>query len=347
VSGSIPVLIRASPGRGRLSVWVAVLVLLCGLFAPLLANHVPLVARVAGTWSFPAFADLVGPAPVGPGDLSWKAWRRQLPPGGADFAWMPPWPYGPTEVDPERFGKGPSLAHPLGSDDTGRDVLARLLHGAGPVVQLGLPSVALGALLGTLLGAWAGLRRGWAEFVVLRAIELFLCFPTLLFLMFVAAFVGSSSVGLMVVLAALFWTSFARIVRGELLSLREREFVLVARGLGVAEWRILWRHLLPLLRGRLGVTAAFCMAAVVVAESTLSFLGLGPGIETSSWGTMLRQGSEHAVLGGWHLWLVPAMAIVAVLLACHGLADRFAAAGRLSGASPTPLAQSSSRNEDG
>ncbi len=328
----------ARPRRGsRASWWFAALVLFVGLFAPLLANDVPLVARVDGGWHFPAFADLVGPRPIGPGDLSWKQWWSRLAPDGDDFAWMPPWPYGPTEVDPSRFSQGPCLTHPLGSDDTGRDVLSRLLHGAAPVVQLGVPSVTLGALLGTLLGALAGLRRGWVEVAVLRAIELFYCFPTLLFLMFVAAFVGSSSQGLVLVLAALFWTSFARIVRGELLSLREREFVLVARGLGVGEWRIVRRHLLPLLWGRIGMVAAFCMAAAVVAESTLSFLGLGSGSETSSWGTMLRQGADHAVLGGWHLWLFPAVAITAVILCCHGMAEGMGAAER-SRAAGEPIA---------
>jgi len=119
----------------------------------------------------------------------------------------------------------------------------------------------------------------------------------------------------------LFWTSFARIVRGELLSLRERDFVLIARGLGVSEWRILARHLLPQIRSQIAVTAAFCMASAVVAESTLSFLGLGPNA-TSSWGTMLRQGSERAHVGEWHLWLFPTAAIVAVVGCCHALADR-------------------------
>ena len=149
----------------------------------------------------------------------------------------------------------------------------------------------------------------------------FLCFPTLLFLLFSAAFFGSSSLGLLVVMVLLFWISFARIVRGEMLSLRERDYVLVARGLGISTTRIVFRHLLPQLLGPIGVTAAFCMAAAVVAESTLSFLGVGPNAQ-SSWGTMLRQGSEHAAVGAWFLWLFPALAIVALVVSCHVLADR-------------------------
>jgi peptide/nickel transport system permease protein len=233
---------------------------------------------------------------------------------------MPPWPYGPGETDPSRFGAGPTLSHPLGNDDTGRDVLSRLVHGAGTAVRIGGTAVLLATLLGTLLGAVAGYRRGFADFAVLRLIEVFLCFPSLLFLLFATAFFGNSSVGIVLVMASLFWTSFARIVRGELLSLRERDFVVVARGLGVPGWRVVTRHLLPQVKSQIAVTAAFCMASAIVAESTLSFLGLGP--QSVSWGTMLRQGSERAHVGDWHLWLFPTLAIVAVVGCCHALADR-------------------------
>lgn len=297
------------------------IVMTCGLFAPLLANDVPLVACVDGELSYPAFADLFGSAPPGPHDLTWKRWWARLPADSADWAWMPPWPYGPLETEPARFFEKPSLAHPLGCDDTGRDVLAQLLHGAGTAAWLGLPAVAIAASFGTLLGAWAGLSRGIVDVLVQRAIELVVCFPMLLFLLFAAAFFGSSALGVTVVMASLFWVSFARIVRGEMLSLREREFVHVARELGVSTWRIVLRHLLPQVRSQVAVTAAFCLAAAVVAESTLSFLGIGPDV-VSSWGSMLRQGNDHAVIGAWHLWLFPGLAIVGVVVSCHVLADR-------------------------
>jgi len=292
-----------------------------GLFAPVLANDVPLAARIGGVWSFPAVEDWFGTPPPGPGDLSWKQWWSRLPAGSEDVAIMPPWPYGPGETNPNLFRAAPSVAHPFGNDDTGRDVLARVVHGAGAAVRIGGAAVAIGALLGVLLGALAGYRRGVADFVVMRFVEVFLCFPTLLFLVFATAFFGDSTTGVVVVMAALFWTSFARIVRGELLSLGERDFVLVARGLGVPGRTILLRHLLPQLWSQVGVTAAFCMATAIAAEATLSYFGLGPG-ETVSWGTMLRQGSELAHVGAWHLWFFPTLAIVVVVGSCHLLADR-------------------------
>ena len=303
---------------------VLVAVVFVGLFAPLIANDLPLCARVDGTLVFPAFADLFGDAPPGPHDLTWKQWWSRLDPAGEDWACMPLRPYGPLETDARRFFAPPSWAHPFGNDDTGRDVLARIVHGAGTAIRIGLPAVLVATLLGTLIGAWAGYARGLVDTMVQRLIELFLCFPTMLFLLFSAAFFGNSATGMTIVMAMLFWVSFARIVRGEMLSLRERDFVLVARGLGVPTWRILVFHLLPQLAGQIGVTAAFCMAAAVVAESTLSFLGIGPAAD-SSWGTMLRQGSEHAAIGAWHLWFFPAAAIVTFVVSCHVLADRLRA----------------------
>lgn len=296
-------------------------VLLVGLLAPLLANEVPIVARVGGRWYFPAVADCFGQPSAGPGDLAWKQWWSRLTADSPDFAIMPPWPYGPIETDSALFRAAPSVAHPLGNDDTGRDVLSRLVHGARTAVAIAAPAVLLAGLLGTLLGALAGFFRGWVDLVVLRLVELFLCFPTLLFLLFAAAFFGDSRGALILMMASMFWISFARIVRGELLSLREREFVLVARGLGVSEGRLLRRHLLPLAKGQIAVTAAFSMASAITTESTLSFLNLGPG--SVSWGAMLRQGSQLAYLGAWHLWLFPALTIIAIVTCCHVLADRW------------------------
>lgn len=302
---------------------LALACLLAGALAPLLANDVPWFARVDGRWYFPAFAECLGRSVPGPNDIGWKQWWASLPDSSADLVWMPPWPYGPHETSALHFGALPSLSHPLGNDDTGRDVLARLLHGLRAMVWFGVPAVLLGGTVGVLLGGLAGLRRGVCDAVVLRLVEITMCFPMLLFLLFGVSFLGNSSVGLVVVMAVVFWPSFARIVRAELLSLRERDFVLVARGLGVAEWRILTRHLLPQVVGPIGVTAAFCMASAAVAESTLSFLGLGPGQESCSFGSLLRQGAAMAHLGAWHLWLFPSLALVGVVACCLRLADRW------------------------
>ncbi|MCA8977143.1 MAG: ABC transporter permease [Planctomycetes bacterium] len=300
---------------------LAVTVLLVGLLASFLANDVPLVARVDGNWAFPAVADCFGLPTPGPSG-SWKHWWSRLPADSADLALMPPWPYGPLEVLGEICGQGPSLAHPLGIDTDGHDMIALLVHGTRTALCIGGTAVLIAALLGSFLGAIAGYRRGLVDVVVLRLIEIFLCFPWLLLLMLAASMFGDSRLALILVMASLFWTSFARIVRGEMLSLRERDFVKVARRLGVREWRVLRHHLLPQLRSQIGVTAAFCMAAAIIAESTLSFLGLGPGQQLSSWGHILRTGDAAAAAGGWHQWLFPSIAVVGTVLTCHLLADQ-------------------------
>jgi peptide/nickel transport system permease protein len=157
---------------------------------------------------------------------------------------------------------------------------------------------------------------------VQRLIEVFLCFPVLLLMLAIAACFGSSSGAIVAAFALAMWPSFARIVRGELLSLREREFVRVANHLGVGQWRIFVAHLLPQLRGQIAITAAFCMAYAIVAESTLSFLGIGPGVQGGPWGGVLAQGKANAHLWVWHLWFFPGALIVATVICCHVLADR-------------------------
>lgn len=306
----------------RFAGWLATLLLAIAAFAPMVANDVPLVARVGGEWRFPAVADCFGAATAPPFDDTWKRWWARLDPDASDFAWMPPWPHGPYETALERADQGPSAAHPLGVDAQGRDLLARLLHGTRASVGAGAAAVAIGMLVGVLLGGLAGLRRGLVDAAVLRLVEVFLCFPSLLLLLFGAAFFGGSWTALIVVMAAAFWTSFARVVRGQVLSLRERDYVRVARGLGVGRLRLLTHHLWPQLRGQVGVTAAFCLGSAIVAESTLSFLGIGPGAAGVSWGTILRQGSERVHTAGWHAWVVPAAVIVGAVLLCHRLADR-------------------------
>lgn len=318
----------APTGRRTPASWGAAVGILLGALAPLLANDVPLWARVDGVWHFPAFAEWCGRSVPGPGDGTWKQWCAALPSDSRDFAWLPPWPYGPQETNAQLLGALPSLAHPLGNDDVGRDVLARLVHALGSVVAIGVPAVLIAGASGTLLGGLAALRGGGWEALVLRLIEVTMCFPLLLFLLFGASFLGASQLGVVAVLAIVFWPSFARIVRGELRSLREREFAAVARGLGVPEWRVFTRHLLPQLWSPLGVTAAFCMASAAVAESTLSFLGIGPGQEACSFGSLLRQGVANAHLGLWHLWLFPCVVLVLVVTCCHGLAEQLRSGSR-------------------
>lgn len=297
-------------------------VLVIAVLAPLIANHVPLVARAGGELRFPAFESYLRTPPLAPGGVPWRDWWVALPEGSADWAVMPPWPHGPREVLAGTPLARPSLAHPLGVDDVGRDLLARLLHGARTALIVAIGAVVIGAVIGIVLGGIAGLGGRVADFLVLRLIELFTCFPALIAVLAVAAFLGGSLVTVVVVLGVVYWTAFARVVRGELLSLRERPFVAAARGLGAGPFRLLFEHLLPQLRGPVLVAAAFLAADAILVEATLTFLGLGASLDTVSWGAMLDQGRTHAHTGAWHMWVFPTLALAGVVLGLHALAER-------------------------
>lgn len=293
-----------------------------GVFAPFLANDLPIVASVDGAWRWPVISSYADSRPAPPaGHQSWKAWWTRISDDDEDWAVMPLIPYGPNEAHKDHKRAAPTpLVHYLGNDASGRDVLARLIHGAATALWIALGSVLLALLVGVPLGAAAGYWGGVLDMLVTALVQVFLCFPPVFFVLAVMAFVGQSLWGVVLVLGALYWVSFARIVRGEILSLREREYVKRARGLGVGPLRVLWSHVLPQVRGPILVNAAFVAAGAIVVEATLSFLGLGSGLSTVSWGGLLMEGKDSAHLGAWHLWLFPSIVLVAVVYCCHTLA---------------------------
>lgn len=295
-------------------------VALIALVGPFLANDVPLVARVSGQWRFPAFESQGGGFASAPDGGTWKDWWLTRPVDGPDFAVMPPWPHGPFEVHPHAVLEGPSRAHPLGVDDSGRDQLTRLLQGARTALLVALGAVVLSVTIGVAIGGLAGLAGGLVDGVLLRVIELFASFPALLIALACASLFGGSLLAVVVVLAIVQWTQVARVVRGELLSLRSRPFVEAARGFGIGPVPLLLRHVLPQLRGPLAVTSAFIAADAIQVESALSFLGLGASFV--SWGAMLDAGRAHAFTGAWHGWFFPGLALAVTVVGLHGLANR-------------------------
>jgi ABC-type dipeptide/oligopeptide/nickel transport system permease subunit len=260
------------------------------------------------------------PTKVGARRGAWAVWHAMV---ALAVVVLGPWlSLDADATDLARVYASPSWTHPCGCDDTGRDVLARAVRGARTTIGASLVGVALAALVGTALGALAGSRRGIVDAIVMRAIEAFVCFPTLLVLLLIGACFGSSPLAVSASFAVAMWPSFARVVRGELLSLREREYVQTARELGVRGPRLFTGHVLPQLRGQVAVVAAFCMASAIVAESTLSFLGIGPGPQSGSWGAILAQGKANLHVGVWHLWVIPGALISSCVLCCHALAER-------------------------
>jgi peptide/nickel transport system permease protein len=214
----------------------------------------------------------------------------------------------------------PTLDHPLGRDRLGRDQLSRVLYGARVSLGIGLGTVALSLMLGVLLGCAAGYLGGPVDFLIMRLVDVLLAFPGLLLAIALAAVLGPGAGNVVLALGLTAWTSYARLARGEVLSLRRREHVLAAEAMGLGPARVVARHLLPLLAAPLLVQASFGVAGAIVAESSLSFLGLGVQAPSPSWGSMLNDGRSFLLVAP-HLTIFPGLAILFTVLGLNSLGD--------------------------
>jgi len=210
--------------------------------------------------------------------------------------------------------------HPLGTDTLGRDVASRLLHGARVSLLVGFSAVLLAGVSGVVLGLVSGWYRGWLDDVLMRLGDVQLAFPVLVLAVAVLAVLGASVVNLILVLGVTGWITYARIVRGEVLTLRERDFVAAARALGADDAWILRRHLLPNVLPPITVVATFSVARTIIAEASLSFLGLGIPAPAPSWGAMLDEGRNY-ITTGWWLALFPGLAILLLVLGINLVGD--------------------------
>lgn len=208
---------------------------------------------------------------------------------------------------------GPSLDTLFGRDALGRDLLSRVLVGARISLTVGLLAISIAALIGTGIGALAGTAGGRVDAVLMRATDIVLAFPGLLLAIALAAALGPSLGHVVLALALTGWTGYARLVRAEVLSLRERDFVAAANALGATPARVVLRHALPQLIGPLAVQAVFGMSSAIVAEASLSFLGLGVQPPTASWGTMINEARAFLLVAP-HLAVAPGLAMTLTLL---------------------------------
>src|SRR3954469_23753971 len=212
----------------------------------------------------------------------------------------------PFATDVTAVNKAPNAQHILGTDRSGRDVWARLVHGARTSLTVGLGAVALYVFIGTLLGGIAGMGGGLTDQLIMRFTDTLMSIPTLLLVIVFVSVVGPSLGSVVAVIGLLGWPGACRLVRGQLLSLREAEFVTAARVVGVSRSQILMRHLLPNIVSSLAVLATFGVASAIILEAGLSFLGLGVGVPVPSWGDMINAAQSPTVLidEPW-LWISP------------------------------------------
>jgi peptide/nickel transport system permease protein len=209
----------------------------------------------------------------------------------------------------------------LGYDDLGRDIGERLLVGARTSFLVAVWVVSLSALLGTVIGTVSAYRGGWWDRVIVQVIDIFLAFPGILLAIALAGLLGPGIDNVVIALAVVGWVGYARLSRAQVLSLKHREHVMAAESLGSGRMRIMTRHLLPLMAAPLIIEATFGVAAVVIAEAGLSFLGLGVQPPGASWGAMIRDGTRYMLVAP-HLVLAPGAAICAVVLSVNLLGDR-------------------------
>ncbi len=231
-------------------------------------------------------------------------------------------PQSPTQPDLRAVRSSPSAAHWLGTDEVGRDVWSRLVYGTRTSLSVGFGAVAIAVAIGTVLGALAGFYGGWVDQVSMRLTDTVMSVPPLLMIIVFVSLVGPSLQTVILVIALMTWPGTARLVRGQFLTLRERDFVLAARVLGARDGRIILRHVLPNLLGPLSVVATFGVASAILLEAGLSFLGLGIKPPLSSWGVMINSGQSSNVLINlpW-LWIPPAITISLTVLAVNFIGD--------------------------
>jgi len=213
-----------------------------------------------------------------------------------------------------------SSAHPLGTDKLGRDILSRVIYGGRISLSVGVVTVALSLTVGLAVGSLAGYCGGWVDHLLMRLVDILLAFPGILLAIAFTAVLGPGLDHVVLALCLIGWTSYARLVRGEILGLRQREFVQAARALGCPPARIVRLHLLPSLWAPLMIQATFGLAAAIVAEGSLSFLGLGVEPPTPSWGAMLNDGRQFLLVAP-HLTSYPGLAIMVTVLALNLVGD--------------------------
>ncbi|GAM10703.1 dipeptide transport system permease protein DppC [Geobacter sp. OR-1] len=228
---------------------------------------------------------------------------------------LAPWltPYYPDAIDAYNVLMPPSATHWLGTDELGRDVLTRLLFGARISLKVGFVAVGIAVAVGTAIGLVAGYYGGWLDSLLMRLVDIMLCFPTFFLILAVIAMLEPSIWYIMVVIGLTGWMGVARLVRAEVLSLREREFVMAARGLGASDLRIITRHILPNALSPVLVSASLGVAGAILTESALSFLGIGVQPPTPSWGNILTSGKDYIEFAWW-LSLFPGVAILVTVL---------------------------------
>lgn len=312
--------------RGMIGLAVVAAMFLTGFFAPLLANKNPIVCRYDGKLYFPALIDTLHNIPFADRlirkspPFSWPGFnmRDTMNKARGDWALWTPIPYGPLQIADLPYGR-PSGKHWLGSDEVGRDVLARMIHGTVVSMKVGFISMGIAVVIGLFFGAIAGYAGGWTDIVISRFIEIIMCFPTFFLILAILAWFPPRIENVMVVIGLTSWVGIARYARGEIIRLRGMDYTHAARALGAGHARIIFRHLLPNSLAPVMISVTFGIATAILVEAGLSWLGFGVQAPAPSWGNMLRSG--YQAMFAPHLIPPPCIAIFIAVLAFNLVGD--------------------------
>ena len=222
---------------------------------------------------------------------------------------------------PPFWQAGGTTAHILGTDHLGRDVTARLIFGARVSMVVGFTAVIVAGTIGTLFGILSGYLGGWVDQVIMRLTDTWLALPALTFAIFLAAIAGPSEMNIVIILGAIYWTRYARVIRGEVLSLKERDFVRLAIVAGCSKRNIMRKHILPNVLNSAIVLGTLMLGVVIVTEASLSFLGVGVPPPKPAWGLMLADGKKGLMAGYWWLTVLPGCCIMLMVLSANLLGD--------------------------
>ncbi len=229
-------------------------------------------------------------------------------------------PYDPDAINVKEILMPPNRLHPLGTDELGRDILSRMIWGSRISLKVGFVAVGIAVLIGIIVGAAAGFYGGWVDSILMRFVDMMLCFPSFFLILAVIAILEPSIYNIMAVIGLTSWMGVARLVRAEFLRIREMDFVKAARSIGASDLRIIFRHILPNALNPVLVAATLGVAGAILTESALSFLGIGVQPPTPSWGNMLTAGKDNMEIAWW-LSVFPGLAILVTVLGYNLLGE--------------------------
>ena len=229
-------------------------------------------------------------------------------------------PHDPNVIDTSNILASPTAGHLFGTDELGRDVFSRMLYSARISLLVGFVAMGIATVIGIIVGALSGYYGGWVDSVLMRFVDIMLCFPTIFLILAVIAVLGPSIWNIMAIIGITSWMGVSRLVRAEFLTLKERDFVMASKAVGARDMRVIFRHILPNAMAPVFVSAVLGVGGAILVESSLSFLGLGVQPPTASWGNMLAAGKDNIEIAWW-LSLFPGLAILVTVLGYNLLGE--------------------------